>query len=192
MFVFNFRCTNSSGTRCNAEFERRAPTFVLGCVSRRFWCCVSQRCATSSVAFTKELQLCSGWDWSEVDDTLCIMRARLTKDFTFEAAQTLPNAPGGHKCRGVHGHSFKVEVSVEGEVDPKIGWIYDHAKISDAMKPLLKMLDHAFLNDIQGLENPTIENMAEWFWRKLEPQCPGLCEIVVHETATARCVYRGE
>jgi 6-pyruvoyltetrahydropterin/6-carboxytetrahydropterin synthase len=94
------------------------------------------------------------------------MRARLTKDFTFEAAQTLPKAPEGHKCRRMHGHSFKVEVSIEGEVDPTVGWIYDHANISDAMKPLL-------------------------FWKKLEPLCPGLCEIVVHETPTARCIYRG-
>ncbi len=69
------------------------------------------------------------------------MRARLTKDFTFEAAQTLPNAPEGHKCRGVHGHSFKVEISIEGDVDPKTGWVYDHAKISDAMKPLLMVLE---------------------------------------------------
>ena len=120
------------------------------------------------------------------------MRVRLTKDFMFEAAQTLPNAPEGHKCRGVHGHSFKVEVSVEGDVDPKAGWVYDHARISDAIKPLMKLLDHAYLNDIEGLENPTIEKMAEWFWKKLESQCPGLCEIVVHETSTARCVYRGE
>jgi 6-pyruvoyltetrahydropterin/6-carboxytetrahydropterin synthase len=120
------------------------------------------------------------------------MRARLTKEFTFEAAQTLPNVPEGHKCRGLHGHSFKVEVSIEGDVDPKTGWVYDHTEISDAMRPLLKMLDHKYLNDIEGLENPTIENMAEWFWTKLESQCPGLCEIVVHETPTARCVYRGE
>ena len=120
------------------------------------------------------------------------MRAWLTKDFTFEAAQTLPYAPEGHKCRRVHGHSFKVEVSVEGDVDPKVGWIYDHANISAAMKPLLRMLDHEYLNEIEGLENPTIEKMAEWFWKKLESQCPGLCEIVVHETPTARCVYRGE
>ena len=120
------------------------------------------------------------------------MRARLTKDLTFEAAQTLPYAPEGHKCGRVHGHSFKVEVSVEGDVDPKVGWVYDHADISDAMKPLLKMLDHTYLNEIEGLENPTIEKMAEWFWKKLESQCPGLCEIVVHETPTARCVYRGE
>ena len=87
------------------------------------------------------------------------MRARLTKDFTFEAAQTLPKAPEGHKCRRMHGHSFKVEVSIEGEVDPTVGWIYDHANISDAMKPLLKTLDHTYVNDIEGLENPTIENM---------------------------------
>ncbi len=120
------------------------------------------------------------------------MRARLTKDFTFEAAQTLPNVPPGHKCGRMHGHSFKVEVSIEGEVDPHLGWIYDHARISRAMEPLLEMLDHAYLNDIEGLENPTIEKMAAWLWRRLEAGCPGLCEIVIHETPTARCVYRGE
>jgi 6-pyruvoyltetrahydropterin/6-carboxytetrahydropterin synthase len=120
------------------------------------------------------------------------MRARLTKDFTFEAAQTLPNVPEGHKCRRMHGHSFKVEVSIEGEVDPHLGWIYDHACISRAMEPLLEMMDHAYLNDIEGLENPTIENMAAWLWKRLEGGCPGLCEIVIHETPTARCSYRGE
>jgi 6-pyruvoyltetrahydropterin/6-carboxytetrahydropterin synthase len=119
------------------------------------------------------------------------MRARLTKDFTFEAAQTLPNVPAGHKCGRMHGHSFKVEVSIEGEVDPGLGWIYDHSRISRAMEPLLEMMDHAYLNDIEGLENPTIENMAAWLWRRLEAECPGLCEIVIHETPTARCVYRG-
>jgi 6-pyruvoyltetrahydropterin/6-carboxytetrahydropterin synthase len=120
------------------------------------------------------------------------MRARLTKDFTFEAAQTLPSAPEGHKCRRMHGHSFKIEISVEGDVDPARGWVYDHAEIGTAMKPLLQMLDHSYLNEIGGLENPTIENMAAWFWKKLQPQCRGLCEIVVHETPTARCVYRGD
>lgn len=119
------------------------------------------------------------------------MRARLTKDFTFEAAQTLPNAPDGHKCKLMHGHSFKVEISVEGEVDPEVGWVYDHALISRAMAPLLERIDHSYLNEVDGLENPTIENMAAWFWRKLEPHCPGLCEIVLHETPTARCVFRG-
>ena len=116
----------------------------------------------------------------------------LRKTFQFEAAHLLPHLPKSHKCRRLHGHSFKVEISVEGDVDPKIGWIYDHAKISQAMKPLLKMLDHSYLNEIEGLENPTIENMAAWFWKKLQPNCPGLCQIVIHETPTARCVYSGK
>ena len=81
---------------------------------------------------------------------------------------------------------------MEGEVNPRTGWVYDHAEISAVMKPLLQMLDHSYLNDIDGLVNPTIESMAAWFWEKLRPQCPGLCQIVVHETPTARCVYRGE
>ena len=120
------------------------------------------------------------------------MRVRLTKDFRFESAQTLPRVPAGHKCGQLHGHSFKVEISVEGEVDPETGWFYDHAEISRAMKPLLAQLDHAYLNDIPGLENPTIELMAAWLWQHLAPQCPGLCEIVIHETPTARCHYRGD
>ncbi len=120
------------------------------------------------------------------------MRARLVKDFTFEAAQTLPHAPEGHKCRLMHGHSFKVEIAVEGEVNPATGWLYDHAEITRAMKPLLDRLDHSYVNEIAGLENPTIEIMCAWFWKALAPQLPGLCEIVLHETPTARCVFRGE
>ncbi len=119
------------------------------------------------------------------------MKVRLTKDFQFEAAQTLPSAPEGHKCRQMHGHSFKMEISVEGEVDPKTGWFYDHAQISDAMRPILERLDHSYLNEVGGLENPTIENMCAWFWKKLAPQLPGLAEIVIHETPSARCSYRG-
>ena len=119
------------------------------------------------------------------------MHARLTKDFTFEAAQTLPRVPEGPKCRRPHGHSFKIEISVEGKVRDETGWVYDHAEISKAMKPLIAQLDHSYLNEIAGLENPTIENMAAWFWNQLASQLPGLCEIVIHETATARCIYRG-
>src|SRR5688572_31424990 len=97
------------------------------------------------------------------------MKCRLTKDFCFEAAQTLPSLPGDHKCKRMHGHSFKVEISVEGDVDPKIGWVYDHAEITRAMEPLMERLDHSYLNEIEGLENPTIELMAAWLWRKLSP-----------------------
>ena len=119
------------------------------------------------------------------------MHVRLTKDFSFEAAQTLPKVPSDHKCGRMHGHSFTIEISVEGEVDPATGWFYDHAKISRAMDPLLQQLDHAYLNDISGLENPTIEIMCSWFWERLALSLPGLAEIVIHETPTARCSYRG-
>ena len=102
------------------------------------------------------------------------MKVRLTKDFTFESAQTLPLAPAGHKCQKMHGHSFKVEITVEGIVDAKTGWFYDHAAIGAAMRPLVEKLDHAYLNEIPGLENPTIENMAGWFWEILSPQLSGL------------------
>ena len=102
------------------------------------------------------------------------MKARLTKDFVLEAAQFLPKAPEGHKCRLMHGHTFKIEITVEGLVDPETGWVYDHARISAAMKPIIQQLDHSVLNDMPGLENPTIELMADWLWKKLEPQLPGL------------------
>jgi 6-pyruvoyltetrahydropterin/6-carboxytetrahydropterin synthase len=91
------------------------------------------------------------------------MKARLTKEFRFEAAHTLPSLPEDHKCRRMHGHSFKVEISIEGTVDEEIGWVYDHKLISNAMAPLLEELDHGYLNDIEGLESPTIERMAGWF-----------------------------
>ncbi len=91
----------------------------------------------------------------------------------------MPNVPPGHKCGSMHGHSFKVEIVVEGEVDPHMGWVYDHAEISRAMEPLLDYIDHKYMNDLPELENPTIEHIAAWFWRKLTPTLPGLAEIVV-------------
>ena len=120
------------------------------------------------------------------------MKVRLTKDFILEAAQSLTKVPLGHKCSRLHGHTFTIEVSVEGEVDPETGWLYDHALISAAMKPIIEELDHSYLNDVAGLENPTIEIMAGWLWGRLAPQLPGLAEIVIHETPFARCSYRGE
>jgi 6-pyruvoyltetrahydropterin/6-carboxytetrahydropterin synthase len=120
-----------------------------------------------------------------------IIMFTLVKEFRFEAAQTLPTLGPGHKCSRMHGHSFKVEIHVTGEIDPAIGWVYDHARISRAMDPLMEQLDHSYLNEIEGLENPTIELMCMWFWEKLDPQLPGLSEIVIFETPTARCHYKG-
>lgn len=120
------------------------------------------------------------------------MIATLTKTFHFEAAHTLPNVPPGHQCARMHGHSYRVEVSVTGTVGGESGWVMDHAEISSLVKPLIAELDHRYLNDIPGLENPTFELLAVWLWRRLKPSLPALSEIAVHETPTSRCVYRGD
>lgn len=114
----------------------------------------------------------------------------LTKDFRFEAAHSLPNVPAGHKCARLHGHSFRVEVTVRGPVDPQTGWVLDFAELKAAFAPLEEVLDHHFLNEIPGLENSTSENLARWIWQKLKPKLPLLYQLVVHETCTSRCVYR--
>lgn len=119
------------------------------------------------------------------------MVCRLTKEFFFEAAHHLPHVAEDHPCRKMHGHSYRVEIAVEGEVDAKMGWVYDHSQISAAMNPLLKELDHHYLNEVPGLENPTEEMICVWLWQHLAPLCPGLAEIVVQETPRARCSYRG-
>jgi 6-pyruvoyltetrahydropterin/6-carboxytetrahydropterin synthase len=116
----------------------------------------------------------------------------LRKSFQFEAAHLLPRLPKSHKCRRLHGHSFKVEIVVAGECDEKLGWLMDYADISEVFRPIWEKLDHNYLNGISGLENPTSENVAVWIWKKLKPKLPLLMEIVVAETCTARAVYRGE
>lgn len=114
------------------------------------------------------------------------------KEFTFEAAHRLPNVPEGHKCARLHGHSFRIAIYVQGEVDPYTGWIMDFADIKAAFKPILDQLDHYYLNEIPGLENPTSEHIARWVWQKLKPELPQLSQIVLHETCTSGCAYRGE
>ena len=91
----------------------------------------------------------------------------------------------------LHGHSFSVEIVVAGECDPKLGWLMDYAEISAAFKPIWEKLDHHYLNEIRGLENPTSENVAAWIWQQLKPNLPLLVEVVVAETCTAQAVYRG-
>jgi 6-pyruvoyltetrahydropterin/6-carboxytetrahydropterin synthase len=120
------------------------------------------------------------------------MHLELRKSFQFEAAHLLPRLPKTHKCRRLHGHSFKVEVAVAGECHPKLGWLMDYADISAAFKPIYTKLDHYYLNKIPGLANPTSENLAVWIWQRLKPKLPLLVEVVVAETCQSRCVYRGE
>ncbi len=114
------------------------------------------------------------------------------REFTFEAAHRLPNAPPGHKCSRLHGHSFRVAVHVRGPVDSEAGWVMDFGDIKEAVRPLLDRLDHTYLNEIEGLANPTSEELARWIWRRLRPILPGLAQVVVRETCTSGCIYRGE
>ena len=114
------------------------------------------------------------------------------KLFTFEAAHRLPNVPENHKCGRLHGHSFSVEVHIEGPPDRESGWIMDFREIKRLSKDVIDQLDHSYLNEIPGLENPTSENLAVWIWKKLKPHLPLLSAITVWETDTAGCIYRGE
>jgi 6-pyruvoyltetrahydropterin/6-carboxytetrahydropterin synthase len=116
----------------------------------------------------------------------------LTKQFSFEAAHSLPNVPQGHKCARLHGHSFRVEVTVRGPVDPRTGWLMDFGELKEKFRPLEEALDHRFLNEIPGLENSTSEHIARWIWQHLKPEVPPLHSITIHETCTSKCVYRGE
>ena len=114
------------------------------------------------------------------------------KEFTFEAAHRLPNAPAGHKCGRLHGHSYHVTIFVEGPIGPETGWIMDFADIKTAFSPILDQLDHRFLNEIEGLENSTTEILARWIWLKLKPRLPQLSQVSIRETCTSGCIYRGD
>lgn len=114
------------------------------------------------------------------------------KEFSFEAAHRLPYVSAGHKCARLHGHSFQVRIVVSGHPGLDTGWIMDFADIKKACKPVLEQLDHYYLNDIEGLENPTSENIALWIWRRLKPVLPQLQRIEIRETCTSGCSYSGD
>ena len=126
------------------------------------------------------------------DRGAALVATEVFKEFIFEAAHRLPHVPEGHKCGRLHGHSFRAELHVRGEVDPHTGWFIDFADIKAAFRPYYAMLDHNYLNDIEGLENPMSENLARWIWERIKPEIPGLCRVVVRETCTCGCVYEGD
>lgn len=113
------------------------------------------------------------------------------RDFRFEAAHRLPNVPEGHKCARLHGHSFRVRITVAGEPDEPTGWVMDFADLKMIWQPLHEQLDHRYLNEIPGLENPTSEALARWIWSKLSPNLRGLHRVEVRETCNSGCVYEG-
>ena len=114
------------------------------------------------------------------------------KVFKFDAAHRLPNVQQGHKCSQLHGHSFSVEIHIQGSVDPHSGWVMDFADIAAVCQPIVDQLDHKYLNDIDGLDNPTSENIAKWIWKHLRLALPQLSKIVVQESTESGCIYTGE
>lgn len=114
------------------------------------------------------------------------------KTFRIEAAHRLPHVPPGHKCERLHGHSFIIELRIRGPLGEKSGWVMDFAEVEAAFAPLFAALDHRYLNDVEGLENPTSEVLARWIWARLKPRLSGLAEVILRETCTAGAVYRGE
>ena len=120
------------------------------------------------------------------------MHAEIFKSFALEAAHRLPNVAPDHKCARVHGHSFQVKVTVGGTVGDESGWVYDFADLAEAWQPIHDALDHRYLNDVEGLDNPTSERLARWIWQRLRDTLPGLSEVEVKETCTTGCRYRGD
>jgi 6-pyruvoyltetrahydropterin/6-carboxytetrahydropterin synthase len=114
------------------------------------------------------------------------------KKFTFEAAHWLPNVPEGHKCRRLHGHSYTVIIYLEGLPDDHSGWLIDFGDMKAAFEPTIEKLDHHYLNEIKGLENPTSENLARWIWKEIKPSLPALSKVVIQETCNAGCIYTGD
>ena len=119
------------------------------------------------------------------------MKMEIFKDFTVESAHFLPNAPDGHKCRRLHGHSFKIGIYFSGEVASPSGCVVDFGNISQAFAPFHTVLDHTLLNEVDGLSNLSSENISIWIWDRLKPILPGLSKVVVHETCTSGYVYSG-
>jgi 6-pyruvoyltetrahydropterin/6-carboxytetrahydropterin synthase len=113
------------------------------------------------------------------------------KEFTFDSAHKLPNVPDGHKCKNLHGHTYKLTVYLEGEIDEKLGWVMDFNELKQVMKPLINRMDHHYLNDLPGLENPTSEVLVRWIWNQVQPALPLLSKIELRETPTSGVIYEG-
>ncbi|MBL0309350.1 MAG: 6-carboxytetrahydropterin synthase QueD [Bacteroidetes bacterium] len=116
----------------------------------------------------------------------------LYKEFSFEAAHFLPKVADDHKCKKMHGHSYKVIVYINGPIDLLTGWVMDFADLNRAFQPILSQIDHTVLNNVEGLENPTVECLTVWIWERLFPSLPLLSKIVIQETSTSGCIYEGK
>jgi 6-pyruvoyltetrahydropterin/6-carboxytetrahydropterin synthase len=128
--------------------------------------------------------------WRNID--MAGRRTRITKSFTFDAAHWLPRVADDHKCRRLHGHTYRIEVALEGELDPELGWVVDYGEVSRVVDPIVRELDHRCLNDLPGLENPTAEILAAWLFERLCTALPQLVEVMVCETPRTAAIHRLE
>lgn len=117
------------------------------------------------------------------------MKFELVQHFRVESARSLPYLPSGHPCSRVHGHSFKVSLSIVGDLDARIGWVMDYNDIEKLVRPILNHIDHRLLNEVPGLENPTSEYIAAWLYQKIKAVLPGLRQVNVSETPDTECRY---
>ncbi len=117
------------------------------------------------------------------------MKLELKSHFQIESARFLPLLPKTHPCAHMHGHSFKIILTLVGDIDPKIGWVIDYNDIDAAVKPILNLIDHKILNEVPGLENPTSEFLAIWFYEKAKPLLPQLTKVTIAETPSTECSY---
>jgi len=112
--------------------------------------------------------------------------------FGFDAAHRFENFPDGHPYRGVHGHSFQVEIGIRGKPDAATGFVADFGDIEKACVKVRELLDHRMLNEIQGLERPSLENLSVWIWRRLAPQFGSLSRVTVRRDSIGQsCTYAG-
>lgn len=123
--------------------------------------------------------------------TLLISFMVIYKQFSFDSAHFLPYVSENHKCGRMHGHTYTLTVFLEGEIDQHTGWLVDFTDLKEAVDPLVKSLDHRLLNEIPGLENPTSERLAEWFWVRIKPLMPLLSKIEISETPSSGVIYTG-
>ncbi len=112
-------------------------------------------------------------------------------EFSIAAGRRLTGVPADHPCARVHGHTFLVRLTVSGPVHPQTGFVLDFADVQRAFAPVHEALDHRFLNDVPGLENPTSEHLAAWIWKALKAALPGLSAVEITETGASGVVFRG-
>lgn len=120
------------------------------------------------------------------------MKVRLTKQFLFEASHRLDHLSPDHPCYNLHGHSYRVEVEIFGDVNEQTGFLIDYADIKKAAAPVIALLDHRHLNDIPELPTTTTEHICRWLWGRLKTSLPMLSRITIYETHSTSCTYEGE